>query len=187
MSVRTLQRNDGAVFFCTFTCYKWLPLIEITSVHDRLYNWMRIAHGKGFQVLGFVIMPNHAHLLIHAPEGGSINGLMGNGKRFLAYDVVARLKSQGEQELLATLRNAVRPSDAERGQSHRVFATSSDIRECFDRRMIEQKLDYMHNNPVEGVWSLVDNALDYPHSSAAFYERGDLCLAPITHYQDIIG
>ena len=53
--------------------------------------------------------------------------------------------------------------------------------------MIEQKLDYMHANPVSGVWSLVEDALDYPHSSAGFYERGDHCLAPVTHYHEIIG
>ena len=44
-----------------------------------------------------------------------------------------------------------------------MFTTSSDIRECFDRAMIEQKLDYMHANPVSGEWALVADALDYPH------------------------
>ncbi len=71
MGVRTLQRTDGAVFFCTFTCWKWLALIERTKAYDRMYNWMHIATGKGFSILGYVIMPNHVHLLIHAPEGAS--------------------------------------------------------------------------------------------------------------------
>ncbi len=187
MSVRTLQRTDGAIFFCTFTCWGWMRLIGITNCYDRVYNWMRITHEKGFRILGFVITPNHVHLLIYAPENMSINPLLGNAKRFLAYDIVERLKTQGEVKVMERLRSAVRPSDAARGQEHRVFTTSSDIRECFDRAMIEQKLDYMHANPVSGEWALVANALDYPHSSAGFYERGDASLAPITHYHEIIG
>ena len=52
--------------------------------------------------------------------------------------------------------------------------------------MVEQKLDYMRANPVSGESSLVADALDYPHSSASFYERGDACSVPITHYHAIL-
>lgn len=186
MSVRKLQRTDGAVFFCTFTCWAWLPLIERTQTYDRVYNWMHIARGKGFRILGFVIMPNHVHLLLFAPAGPSINALLANAKRFLAYDIIARLKGQGEDELLGQLKAAVRPSDVKRGQEHRAFTTSSDIRECFDEAMVRQKLKYMHANPVSGKWSLVQNALDYPHSSMGFYERGDVSPAPVEHFELVL-
>ena len=42
MSVRTLQRTDGATFYCTFTCWNWLPLIERTNTYDHIYRWMHI-------------------------------------------------------------------------------------------------------------------------------------------------
>ncbi len=188
MGVRTLQRTDGAVFFCTFTCWSWLPLIERTKAYDRIYNWMHIATGKGFSILGYVIMPNHVHLLIHAPEGASINALLANAKRFLAYDMLDRLHASGDQDLLTQLQAGLRPGDAQRGQRHRVFATSSDIRECLDEPMLIQKLEYMHGNPVSDAWNLAENALDYPHSSAAFYAHGPghPCPAPIVHYHMIL-
>ncbi|MBK9761194.1 MAG: hypothetical protein IPO90_14785 [Flavobacteriales bacterium] len=182
MSVRTLQRSDGAVFFCTFTCWAWLPLFQLTNSYDRLYTWMHLARGKGFRTLGYVIMPNHVHLLLLAPSGPSINALLANAKRFLAYDIINRLSEKGELDMLTQLQEAVRPSDRARGQAHRVFTTSSDIRECFDEAMIEQKLHYMHANPVSGKWSLVDNAIDYPHSSMAFYLRDSDSPAPIERY-----
>lgn len=147
---------------------------------------MHIARGKGFRILGFVIMPNHVHLLLFAPAGPSINALLANAKRFLAYDIIARLKGQGEHELLGRLKAAVRPSDVKRGQEHRAFTTSSDIRECFDEAMVRQKLEYMHANPVSGKWSLVQNALDYPHSSMGFYERGDVSPAPVEHFELVL-
>jgi REP element-mobilizing transposase RayT len=163
-----------------------MPLIERTQAYDRVYNWMHIARGKSFRILGYVIMPNHVHLLVFAPTGPSINALLANAKRFLAYDIIARLKDQDEQELLGQLKAAVRPSDAKRGQEHRAFNTSSDIRECFDEAMIRQKLDYMHANPVSGKWALVANALDYPHSSMGFYERGAALPAPVEHFELVL-
>jgi REP element-mobilizing transposase RayT len=188
MGVRTLQLTDGAVFFCTFTCWNWLALIERTKTYDRIYNWMHIATGKGFSILGYVIMPNHVHLLIHAPEGASINALLANAKRFLAYDILERLQASGDISMLVQLQQGVRPGDAHRGQQHRVFATSSDIREVLDEAMLIQKLDYMHANPVTGVWNLVEQAHHYPHSSMAFYVNGPglPCPAPIVHYHMIL-
>ena len=120
---------------------------------------------------------------IHAAEGLSINALLANAKRFLAYEIRDRLIKQGDMVLLEMLKAAVRPSDAARGQEYRVFMPSSDIRECFDEAMIQQKLDYIHTNPVKGKWMLADNYLDYPHSSAGFYERGDAATVPVEHYQ----
>ncbi len=38
------------------------------------------------------------------------------------------------------------------------FETSSDIKECFDGKMIDQKLRYIHANPVSKKWRLVDDA-----------------------------
>jgi REP element-mobilizing transposase RayT len=183
MSVRTRQRTDGATFYCTFTCWQWLPLIERTNAYDHIYNWMHIARSKGFRIFGFVIMPNHVHLVIHAPEGSSINALLANAKRFLAYAIRDRLVTGGEHALLEALGAAVRPCDPARGQRYRMFMPSSDIRECYDEAMIQQKLDYIHANPVKGKWMLAQNYLDYPHSSAGFYERGDVSLAPVEQYQ----
>jgi REP element-mobilizing transposase RayT len=186
MSVRKLQRTDGAVFFCTFTCWAWLPLIERTQAYDRVYNWMHIARAKGFRFFGYVIMPNYIHAIVFSPAGQSINALLSNGKRFLAYDIVSRLRAQDQRELLDRSKASVRPSDIKRRQEHRVFNTSSDIRECFDEAMIHQKLEYIHANPVSGKWSLAENALDYPHSSMGYYERGDASPAPIEHYELVL-
>ena len=65
-----------------------------------------------------------------------------------------------------------------------MFAPSTDIKECFDGRMIEQKLKYMHANPVSKRWRLADDAVDYPHSSFAFYVRGEARQAPLVAYQE---
>ena len=52
--------------------------------------------------------------------------------------------------------------------------------------MVEQKLDYIHHNPVKGKWALVEDFALYPHSSAGFYELGEHDnMAPLVHYKDL--
>ncbi len=168
----------------TFTCFRWLPLFTAVNAHVLIYAWMHIACEKGYHFLGYVIMPNHAHFLIRVPEGGDINAVLANGKRFMAYEIVSRLACAGRNDLLEQLREGVRPSDASRGQKHRVFETSTDLIECFSGKMIVQKLQYMHANPVSKKWRLAEDAVEYPHSSFAFYVRGEARQAPLTPYQE---
>jgi len=185
MTVRSEREKDLAVYFCTFTCWQWLPLFHEADAYTTVYEWMRAASGQGYRFLGYVIMPNHAHFLIHVPEGGRINSMLAAGKRFMAYGIVGGLKAAHKSELLERLAAGVRLSDRARGQKHRVFATSTDIKECHDGRMIDQKLRYIHANPVSKKWRLADDALDYPHSSFAFYTLGLARQATLTAYQEL--
>ena len=73
------------------------------------------------------------------------------------------------------------------GKKHQVFRLSFDARVCYDEKMVEQKLDYIHHNPVKGRWALVEDFALYPHSSAGFYELGKHDnMVPLVHYKDLL-
>jgi REP element-mobilizing transposase RayT len=170
---RTLQETTG-IYFITFTCTHWLPLITMVNAHDAVYKWLDILKSKGHHVLGYVIMPNHLHLLIaFGPQTKSINTIIGNGKRFLAYELVQRLQAGGFTDILGQLSQAVNDADRKRGKLYQVFRPSFDAKECRTDAFIWQKLNYIHQNPVSGKWMLAANALDYPHSSAQYYLTGE--------------
>jgi len=80
-SDRTRKRS----YFITFTCCEWLPLFEITNGYDVVYKWFDYLKSKNHFVKGYVIMPNHLHVLIDFYKSlKSINTIMSNGKRFMA-------------------------------------------------------------------------------------------------------
>ena len=185
MPTHVHQGINGGHFFCTFTCWEWLPLIERTQLYDHLYAWMHLITGKGCRITGFVLMPNHVHLLLFVPEGLSINSILANLKRFAAYEIIARLQRQEAADLLSRLVDGLTSGDKAREQQHRVWRTSSDIKVCTSDRFVTQKLDYIHANPVKGKWSLVADASDYAHSSAAFYLNGSPGPAPVVHYHEV--
>jgi putative transposase len=45
-----------------------------------------------------------------------------------------------------------------------------------------QKLDYIHNNPLQDKWKLCKFPEDYKYSSAKFYENGDDEFDLLTHF-----
>lgn len=99
--------------------------------------------------------------------------VIGNGKRFFAYEIVKRLQKQGEDKLLEVMERSVSPIDRKNKKLHEVFRASYDAKECFTEDFIIQKLSYIHKNSISKKWNLVENYLDYMHSSARFYELNE--------------
>ena len=115
-------------------------------------------------------MPNHIHFLVFLNENIDLNVAISEGKRFLAYEIVKRLKQQSEFSLLKVLEEGVFANEKKKGKKHQVFRLSFDAKECEGNKEIENVLDYIHHNPVSGKWNLVGDFVDYPYSSASFYE-----------------
>jgi hypothetical protein len=103
----------------------------------------------------------------------NINTIVSNGKRFMAYEIVKKLQEQNNEEILLMLSEAVTKSDKDRGKKHQVFERSFDCKQITSQHFFLQKLFYMHNNPCSGVWNLINNPVDYTHSSARYYINGE--------------
>lgn len=182
---KKIDRLEG-IYFITFTCYKWLPLFQIADGYHLVYDWFDYLKSIGHFINGYVIMPNHLHTLISFRNTEKpINTTIGNGKRFLAYDLVQMLKAKKSTNLLNLLSQGVKPTDTKRGKLHEVWEDSFDWKECRSREFILQKLNYMHSNPCVGKWNLAPSPVNYIHSSAKFYITGEQGIYPVTSYMDM--
>lgn len=187
MSVRkSIPFYDG-IYYITFTCYKWLHLFEKANAYDCVYKWFDFLKSKGHHIVGYVIMPNHVHVLVafRNTQGQSINTIVGNGKRFIAYEIISRLKTAGQLDTLADLEGGVNKTDRRKGKLHEVFEPSFDWKDCDSERFITQKLDYIHNNPCTENWNLVENSWEYIHSSAGFYINRQQGVYAVTVYAQL--
>jgi len=108
MSVKYKHAGIYSMYFCTFTCFNWLPLIETTTSYDQVYKWFDILKHEKTGVVAYVIMPNHLHCILHFPEPGfDLNKIISNAKRFMAYEIVNRLEENKETALLKLLSESV--------------------------------------------------------------------------------
>src|SRR5512139_1637477 len=100
---RDIPYNEG-LYFITFTCYEWLPLIEYTNGYDLVYGWFDYLKKQSHDVVGYVILPNHLHVMISfSKTEKSINKIVGDGKRFIAYEIIKRLEQNGLKHILEKL------------------------------------------------------------------------------------
>ena len=186
MAIKTIISDDDKLFYITFTCYDWLPLIDATNSYDLVYKWFNYLRKKDIEVIGYVIMPNHIHCLLNFPERGfSLNTIISNGKRFMAYEIINRLTAAGQQDILSKLQTSLTSSRLDKGQLHSVFRTSFDAKAIRSGKFLWQKMKYMHMNPVRGNYNLVEDWRDYPHSSAGYYENGMPGYFMPVHYEEL--
>lgn len=185
MSVRYKHSDCYNTYFVTFTCYKWLHLFEEAKCYDSVYKWFVELKKKNIKILSYVIMPNHLHCILYFPNGGfNLNNIVSNAKRFLAYEIVERLRVQ-QSRVLADLANEVSDRERKKGQKHKVFKESFDAKAIFSDKFLFQKMEYIHLNPVKKKWALSPNPESYLYSSAAFYYNGIDAFGCVSHFRNV--
>ena len=183
---RKIPYNQG-LYFITFTCFKWLRLIEEVNGYDLVYNWFDFLKIQNHRIAGYVIMPNHIHVMIDfSKTDKSINKIIGDGKRFMAYSIVQRLKEENKTTLLNKLEKGVTATGSSRGKKHEVWEESFDWKYCETTAFAYQKLIYMHNNPCTGRWNLAKDAMAYEHSSARYYISGKHAAYEVMDVENIL-
>jgi putative transposase len=162
----------GHLHFITFSCYRRLPLLGTVRARNtfvRVLGEVRTRHG--FKLVGYVVMPEHVHLLISEPLRGTPSTVL----RILKQRVSRRMRAAGGRRAPAAQRR------------FRFDADEGRLREFWQRRFYDfnvwsqkkkvEKLHYMHMNPVKR--GLVENPKDWPWSSYAFYQGKGEILIPI--------
>jgi REP element-mobilizing transposase RayT len=119
------DQKENSFYFITFTCYKWLQLFKEVNAYDTVHKWFDHLYKNNIYVTGYVIMPNHVHVLLYFPAmPKSLNTVVGNAKRFMAYEIIKRLEQKKENKLLDLLHGGVKKREEKKGQIHKVFEDS---------------------------------------------------------------
>jgi hypothetical protein len=77
-------------------------------------------------------MLNHIHCILFFPgEDYDLNKIVGNGKRFMAYELIKRLEEKGLSKILLQLKEGLTHRDVAKGQKHKVFENSFDAKPIY--------------------------------------------------------
>ncbi len=163
--------GKGHLHFITFSCYRRLPLLKSARARDVFVRELSKASDEmEFLIVGYVVMPEHVHLLIGEPKQGTPSTVMQKLKLRVARKLRKRSKfaNPGQMELPFT----------ETQEPLRSFwqARFHDFNIYSERKRVE-KLRYMHANPVKR--GLVSHSKEWPWSSWGFYFAGKSGLARI--------
>ena len=155
--------DDAYPYFMTWTIVGWLPVFTRQESTKIIYNsWRFLQLEREFQLLGYVILENHVHLIATAPNLASA---VKCSKSFTALQLVELLKKRNARQLLRGLAALKLPNKKE--SEHQVWQEGSHPKMIETDEMLWQKLEYIHNNPVERGY--VDDPLHWRYSSARNY------------------
>jgi putative transposase len=67
----------GHIHYLTFSCYKKLWLFKSPTLYSSfLQNLVKAKQRRLFDLYGYVVMPNHVHLLIYPYQDESISAIL---------------------------------------------------------------------------------------------------------------
>ena len=168
------------VYFWTATIYQWKHLLKPDKykqiIIDSLAN---LTAREKIKVYGFVIMPNHIHLLWEMIEMNGKEMPYASFQKHTSHAIQADLKIK-HPDVLAHFKVE------EKERSYRFWQRDSLAIHILSREMAEQKLDYIHLNPLQSHWNLCTDPKHYHFSSISFYESGQSDFSFITDYRDRI-
>lgn len=107
MATHTLHEERNQIYFVTITCHNWISLFELADAYKIVYKWFQYLEEKDCcKVSGYVIMPNHLHVLIYYNNPHrSINKVVGEGKRFMTYNIVKSLRKKAADPIIQKLKS----------------------------------------------------------------------------------
>ena len=69
--------GQGHLHFITFSCYRRLPLLKTERARDMFVEELgKVRDEMEFHLIGYVVMPEHVHLLLSEPERGTPSTVM---------------------------------------------------------------------------------------------------------------
>ena len=133
-------QQEGDDHFITFSCHGRRPYLCTPSAKDIFLDSLELTRRRyQFEVLGYVVMPEHVHILLSEPA----EDLLSKALQSLKLSVSKRLNQ--------------RPFWQPRYYDFNVFTHNKRV----------EKLKYMHRNPV--TRGLVERPEDWPWSTYRHY------------------
>ena len=176
MSRNYKMRDNEKAYFVTFTAINWIDVFIRNEYRNVFIESLKYCQQhKGLNIYSWCLMTSHAHLIISSKDNLPLSGIVRDTKSYTSRHIRKLIENkdyvgESRREWMfwmmqrAGLRNG-NNIDFQFWQQHNhpIVLDSNEL--------IDQKVNYIHNNPVEA--GFVNNPEDWKYSSAIdFTEKG---------------
>lgn len=173
-------RKNSDIYFFTATNLNWLKLLEEDEHKHIIINSLRFLSENGrAKILAFVIMPNHIHLIWQIVAPHKKEDVQRDFLKYTAQQIKFNLVKMDSKLLDDIVVNA-------KDRIYQLWERNAFWFELDNDTTLLQKLNYIHNNPLQEKWQFAENAENYLFSSAAFYHSNNNKFNFLVHYNEIM-
>jgi REP element-mobilizing transposase RayT len=179
MSERGYQiRNQQALHFITFAVVQWVDVFTRKEYSDIVVeSLIYCKRNKGLKIHAWCIMSNHLHLILSVDENKNLSDILRDFKKFTSSNIVKAIENNHQESrrnwMLWIFKKA--GEENKRNKDHQFWQQDNHPIEFSTNEMIDQRLNYLHENPVKS--GAVRSAEEYIYSSALDYyttEKGPI-------------
>ena len=163
--------ENGSACFWTSSIINRIPVFKSrTAALSLLKIWDHCRDKYNVKLLGYVVMPDHIHIVLWSQDVADIEIFIEQTLRRASSEIVGMTACAAERgELFAKAWLTTFRMHASKGSRARVWKERGHGFPVCDEETLSQKLMYMHNNPVRN--GLVECAENWEFSSAAWYSN----------------
>ena len=172
MSTKYKFLNPEGLYFVSFAVVYWIDVFVRELYFQSIVETIKYCQQhKGMKLYCYCIMPSHVHLIFKAAYKNPselMKSLKMNSSKKLQKEIVNNVtESRREWVLWLMERAAMKKSNV---TSRQFWRQDNKPIELWSAAVIDQKVDYIHNNPVEA--GFVREVQDWKYSSAINYSGG---------------
>ena len=171
---------EDFILFFTATIVEWKPLLKPDKYKQIIMDSLKfLVEKERIYIYAFVIMPNHIHLLWRMREKHKLSNVQRDFLKYTSQQIKFDLINSKSPYLDKFLKQG---SD----RTYQFWQRYSRNTRVYNWKVFEQKMDYIHLNPLQEKWQLVEKPEDYKYSSAGYYILNKDDWGFITHYHEHI-
>ncbi len=152
MSHKYKFSNPDGIYFITFSVVDWVDVFTRDVYRDIFINSLNWSiKSKGLVVHAWVLMTNHVHMIVSRNGNPRLEDIMRDIKKFTSVKIIESIKRnpvESRKEWMLKLFNEKGVANSQ-NQKYQFWQHGNHPIELDNNRIIEQKLDYLHNNPIE--------------------------------------
>lgn len=165
--------NEGKAHFITMTVVDWIDVFTRKNHKMAIVDSLKYCQQhKGLELYSWCLMPSHLHLIISAADDKKLSDILRDFKKFTSKELIRLIQEESESRrewMLDKFEFAGRYNP--KIKDYKFWQDGNHPVELYSPAFTKQKLDYIHNNPVEEMF--VSEPQEYLFSSARNYADMD--------------
>lgn len=181
MSTKYKIYHPDAVYFITFSTVQCIDIFTRDCYREIVSESLDYClASKGLIIYAWVLMTNHVHLICRSNIDSNLNDILRDLKKFTAVQIIRELTGNYQERRKSWLQWPLRSSASESSsnKNYQVWQHDNHPIELDTTFLAEQKINYIHHNPVRAGFVISAEAWQY--SSARDYagEKGFVNICP---------
>ncbi|MDO6760031.1 transposase [Tamlana sp. 2_MG-2023] len=170
MSRKYKFHNKSGLYVVSFATVYWLDIFTRQVYFDVLSESINYCRAeKGMEVYAYCFMPSHVHLIFRSSTDKPTE-LLRDFKKYTAKKLIKTIKDNPQESRKDWLLWMLERAGQKQGNisKYQFWQHHNKPLELWSDTVIKQKIDYIHNNPVES--GFVSEAIDWKYSSARNFQ-----------------